>query len=211
MPGAPWALSQPSCSGTGTLAVDDSQAHSGTHSLAVRGGPGYCDHVFLSSAAPAAISGTLYARFFVRFDTALGSSHVTFLAAADATDMKDLRMGGQSGIVMWNRELNDATLPALSPTGISMSVMPTPDAWHCVQIAIDGTGKTLHTSIDGTATPGLVIDTTPTADVDQQWLNGPAWSPHLQNLRFGWEAYSNTPMNLWFDDIAIGSSPIGCQ
>ena len=45
----------------------------------------------------------------------------------------------------------------------------------------------------------------------QQWLNGPAWTPQLQNLRFGWEAYSGTPMTLWFDDIAIGPSPIPCS
>jgi hypothetical protein len=210
VPGAPWTLSTPNCSGTGTLAVDATQAHTGAHSLIVHGGANFCDHVFLSSAAPASLHGMLYARFYVRFDDAFGSQHTTFLALADATDAKDLRMGGQSGIFMWNRELNDATLPALSPAGIALSVSPAPDAWHCVQIAIDQTAHTLQTSIDGVAKAGLVIDGTPTQDVDQQWLNGPAWKPSLSNIRFGWEAYGGTPMTLWYDDIAVGSAPIAC-
>lgn len=211
VPGAPWTLSTPNCSGTGTLAVTTGQAHSGTHSLEVHGGNFFCDHVFLASSAPAAIHGPLFVRFFVRFAAAFGDLHTTFVAGADATDGKDLRMGGQSHIFMWNRELNDATLPALSPAGIALSVVPAANTWYCVQAAIDGTARTLQTSIDGAVRTGLVIDGTPTPDVDQQWLNGPAWTPRLQNLRFGWEAYSGTPMTLWFDDIAIGSSPIPCN
>jgi hypothetical protein len=210
VPGAPWSTSTPSCMGAGTLAVDSSQAHSGAHSLRVAGKGSYCDHVFLASAAPAAITGTLHARFYVRFETAVGAMHTTFLAMADATDGKDLRMGGQQGIFMFNRERNDATLPELSPTGIAQSLAPAANTWYCVELAIDGAGHTLHTSIDGVARAGLVLDTTPTPDIDKPWLEGPDWSPRLQNIRFGWEAYSGTVMNLWFDDIAVGAAPIGC-
>jgi len=210
VPGAPWTVSTPSCSGKGTLAIDDTQAHTGAHALVVHGGDKYCDHVFLASAVPAKLAGTLHVRFYVRFDDAFTDAHTTFLALADKTDGKDLRMGGQKGIFMWNREAGDATLPALSPTGIALSVSPTPDAWHCVQIAIDPTGRTLHTSIDGIARSGLVIDTAPTPDIDQQWLSQP-WMPDLQNIRFGWEAYGGPAMTLWFDDLAIGSSPLDCN
>jgi len=210
VPGAPWTVSRPSCSGSGTLSVDASQAHSGAHSLKVVGGPNYCDHVFLASTAPAALHATMYVRFYVRFDDAFGASHTTFLAMADATDAKDMRMGGQSGIFMFNREKSDATLPALSPAGIAQSVAPTADAWHCVQLAIDSAAHTLQTSIDGVARTGLAIDTTPTQELDQQWLSSGAWQPNLQDIRFGWEAYGGTAMTLWYDDIAIGSAPISC-
>ena len=210
VPGAPWSISTPSCMGAGTLSVDSAQAHGGTHSLKVTGKGGYCDHVFLSNAAPASITGALYARFYVRFETAFAASHTTFLALADATDGKDLRMGGQSNIFMFNRELNDATLPALSPTGIALSLAPAAGTWYCVEISIDGAAHTLHASIDGVARAGLVIDATPTPEVDQPWLGGPTWTPRLQNIRFGWEAYGGTTMNLWFDDIAVGNAPIDC-
>lgn len=209
-PATGWTVSTPNCMGTGTLAVDASQAHRGAHSLKVAGKGNFCDHVFLSSAVPATISGTLHARFFVRFETAFSAAHTTFLALADAADGKDLRMGGQQSIFMFNRELNDATLPALSPAGIAQSLAPAAGTWYCIQLAIDSAGRTLRASIDGVARAGLVLDTTPTPDIDQQWLNGPAWRPRLQNIRFGWEAYGGTAMNLWFDDIAIGTAPIAC-
>jgi len=209
-PGTPWTISTPSCMGAGTLAVDSAQAHRGAHALKIAGKGNFCDHVFLSSAAPATMTGTLHARFYVRFETAFAAAHTTFLALADSTDAKDLRMGGQQGIFMFNRELNDATLPALSPAGIAQSLAPAAGTWYCVELAIDGAGHTLRASIDGVARAGLALDTTPTPDIDQQWLNGPVWSPRLQNIRFGWEAYGGPAMNLWFDDIAIGTAPIGC-
>jgi hypothetical protein len=210
VPGAPWSISTPNCMGAGALSVDSSQAHGGMRSLKVTGKGSYCDHVFLSHPAPASIAATLYARFYVRFETAFAASHTTFLAFADATDGKDLRMGGQSGIFMFNRELNDATLPALSPAGIAQSLPPAANTWYCVEIAIDGAAHTLRTSIDGVARAGLVIDAAPTPDIDQPWLGGPTWAPRLQSIRFGWEAYAGTTMNLWFDDIAVGNAPIGC-
>jgi len=210
VPGAPWTVSRPSCSGTGTLAVVSTQAHSGTRALEVRGGSTFCDHVFLASAAPATLGSTLYARFFVRFAAAFTDAHTTFLALADATDGKDLRMGGQKGIFMWNRELGDATLPALGPAGIALSVAPAANTWYCVEATIDAAGRSLHTSIDGVARSGLVIDATPTPEIDEPWLRS-AWSPRLQDIRFGWEAYGNSPMTLWFDDVAVGPSPIGCN
>ena len=210
VPGAPWSISTPNCMGAGTLSVDSSQAHGGTHSLKVTGKGSYCDHVFLSTATPASITGTPHARFYVRFETAFSASHTTFLALADATDGKDLRMGGQSSIFMFNRELNDATLPALSPAGIAQSYAPVANQWYCIEVAIDGAAHALHASINGIAEAGLVIDATPTPDVDQPWLGGPTWTPRLQNIRFGWEAYGGTTMNLWFDDIAVGNAPIGC-
>lgn len=46
-------------------------------------------------------------------------------------------MGGQSQILMWNRQIDDATLPALSPAGISMSVQPAAASWICIEFKID--------------------------------------------------------------------------
>jgi hypothetical protein len=179
--------------------------------LEVDGAGGYCNHVFVATAAPAAQGGAVHLRFFVRLDDALGDGHVTFVALRDGSDQKDLRMGGQSGILMWNRELNDATLPALSPAGIAMSVAPAPDVWHCIQVDIDGAAGTLRTHLDGALVTGLVIDATPTPDVDQPWLQPGPWHPQLTDLRFGWESYAGQAMRLWFDDVAVGAAPIGCE
>jgi hypothetical protein len=152
----------------------------------------------------------LYGRFYVRFGQVLGPEHVTFAAFADQTVNKDIRMGGQSQILMWNRELDDATLPVLSPTGIALSISPSADTWTCIEFAIDGPAGTLDTWVDGQWIEGLNVDDTPSPDIDSQWHNGSGWQPSLIDARFGWESYGGTAANLWFDDIALAGDPIGC-
>jgi len=209
---ARWMVVSPNCSGAGRIAVDDAQAHAGSRSVRVNGGGGYCDHVFFANTAVISTLGTaVYGRFFVRFADALGDGHVTFLTLRDMADgNRDLRMGGQSRILMWNRESDDATLPELSPNGIARSVRPTPGRWTCVEFRVDTTSGALDTWVDGTVVDGLQVDATPTMDVDQQWLRRANWRPRLTDVKFGWESYAGMSTTLWFDDVALASRRIGC-
>jgi hypothetical protein len=208
---ARWQTVMPMCSGTGKLALDSTQAHSGKNSVRVDGAGGFCNHVFLSpvmSLFPA--SDPLFVRFYVRISTALTQAHVSWLALHDEHDMKDLRMGGQSEIMMWNRESDDATLPELSPTGIAMSAKPATNTWLCVEFSVDGAKGELHTWLDGKELAGLTVEGDATPDVDSQWKRKADWHPQLSDLRLGWESYGGDANTLWFDDVAIGSSRIGC-
>jgi hypothetical protein len=205
-----WTIATPNCSGTGAVIVDSAVSHTGEHSLRIDGAAGYCNHVFVAnSTAMANLGSTLWARMFLRLQSGLGAEHVTFLALHDSSDNKDLRMGGQSNIFMWNRELNDATLPALSPAGIALSLAPTANTWHCLEFNVTSSGA-LQTFVDGATITGLTIDGVATADIDQQWLNSGAWTPTLTDLRIGWESYGSGAMTLWVDDVALGTSRIGC-
>ena len=206
-----WSISQPDCTGSGTLAVDDSEAHSGEHSLKVDGGGGYCDHIFIDSASVITTLGPqIYTRVFVRVGAPLGAGHVTFLAMKDSADMGgDLRMGGQDMILMYNRESDDATLPVLSPTGTGESVALAANTWTCIESHIDETAGTIDTWVDGKEIAGLVENGTPTPDVSTQWLSE-AWKPMLTDFRIGWESYSGQTMTLWFDDVALAAQRIGC-
>lgn len=209
---AVWTIASPNCMGTGKLAVADDQAHSGGQSLRVDGGGGYCDHVFIANtAAIAGLGPVVHGRFWLRLEAALGQGHVTFLTLRDAADGgKDLRMGGQSQILMYNRESDDATLPALSPAGIAQSVAPTPMQWTCIEFSVDQGAGHVTTWVDGAEVPGLAVDGEPTPDLDQQWLNKPDWKPDLEDLKFGWESYAGQTMTLYFDDIALAGDRIGC-
>lgn len=211
---AAWTVTSPNCMGTGTLAVRDDQAHSGAHSLRIDGGGGYCDHVFIAhSAALPTLGPQVYGRFWLRLDAAIGQGHVTFLTLRDSNDAggKDLRMGGQSQILMWNRESDDATLPSLSPAGIALSLAPAPQQWTCVEFLVDQDLPALRTWIDGAELPGLVVDAEPTPDVDQQWHNKADWKPVLEDIKLGWESYAGQTMVLHLDDIALASERIGCD
>ena len=152
-----------------------------------------------------------YGRLYVRHTTALPQQHVTFLAMRDANDAgKDLRMGGQNGALQWNRASDDATLPEQSPAGVALSVPLPTNRWTCVEFLVDGAQGRLQTWVDGTEVAGLHADGTPTHDIDGQWSGRTNWRPSLTDLRLGWESYGDGTDTLWFDDVALGTSRIGC-
>jgi hypothetical protein len=211
-PAGRWAVQFPDCSGTGTAAVDGAVAHSGTRSLRINGGTGYCNHVFVGTDLAGLPAGSpLYVRFWVRHTTALPTQHVTFLTMTDAADGgRDLRMGGQNAALQWNRESDDATLPEQSPAGVALSAPLPVNQWTCVEYRVEPAAGRLDTWLNGTAVTGLTVDGTPTHDVDGQWLRRGAWHPNLTDLRLGWESYGEGADTLWYDDLAVGTTRTGC-
>jgi hypothetical protein len=194
--------------------VDATTAHTGLKSVRIAGASGYCNHMFVSDTTDTAAAGsTWFVRFWVRHTTPLPTSHVTFVAMNDsAAGNTDLRLGGQNGALMWNRQSDDATLPAQSPAGVAQSTLLPTGVWTCVEFAVNGGNGQIQTWVNGAAVPGLTEDGVPTQDIDGQWLagSGATWRPHLTDLRLGWESYSTGDDNLSFDDVALGTSRIGC-
>ncbi|MCP2323986.1 hypothetical protein HDA40_002493 [Hamadaea flava] len=209
-PSGAWALSYPDCQGTGTATVDTTTAYRGGKSLKISGTEGYCNHVFVKSTAT--LTGSVwYARFYVRHTTALPAAHVTFVALKDSADgNRDLRMGGQNGALQWNRQSDDATLPEQSPAGVALSSVLPVNSWNCVEFKVSGSDGTMQTWLNGTEVAGLHEDGVPTHDIDQQWLNRTGWRPSLTDFRLGWESYGTGSDTLWFDEVALGASRIGC-
>lgn len=210
-PAGNWKFTAPDCQGTGTAAVDTETAHSGTRSLRLDGKAGYCNHAFVASTADlSAVGPVLYVRMWVRHTTALPAAHVAFVSMPDSSQGgKALRIGGQNGALQWNRESDDATLPAQSPTGVGLSRPLPTGTWQCLRFAVDTTAPGLDTWLGDEQVPGLHADGVPTRDIDDQWLSRTT-PPRPTSLRLGWESYGVGDDTLWFDDVAVGSSPVGC-
>ncbi|MFP6686486.1 MAG: hypothetical protein VB934_17330 [Polyangiaceae bacterium] len=210
--GGLWLVVTPNCSGRGAVVVDDAQAHSGSLSVRVDGASGYCNHIFFANQDTIGSLGQrVYGRMHVYFDAPFGGGHTTFLAMKDDSDGgKDLRMGGQNEVYMWNRESDDATLPVMSPAGSATSVKPSVNAWQCIEFMIDGPTGELKTWVDGVLVDGLVVDGESTPDIDSGWHSKPDWMPHVSDIKIGWEAYGGNGITMWVDDIALDSNPIGC-
>ncbi|MEU1869080.1 hypothetical protein RKD37_002919 [Streptomyces ambofaciens] len=210
-PSGDWRFTAPDCQGTGTVAVDSAVSHAGGRSLRVDGRAGYCNHAFVSHAADlSSVGPVLYVRMWVRHTTSLPASHVTFVSMPDsAQGGRALRVGGQNGALQWNRESDDATLPAQSPAGVALSRPLPTDGWQCLRFAVDTSAGHLDTWLGDEQVPGLHADGVPTQDVDQQWL-ARGGAPRPTALRLGWESYATGDDTLWFDDVAVGSAPIGC-
>jgi len=212
-----WTVGGPNCfDNSGKAVIDNAQAHSGTQSVRIDPGSSYCGHAFIINRAVADMGPVVYGRFYVRLAQAFGDQHVTIVSMHDAIESTDsnaqeLRMGGQSGIAMWNRSKDDATLPSLSPTGIAASVKLPAAAWVCVEFGLDSSMGTLQTWINGNAVTGLMLDKAQTPDIDANWLGSmPTWVPKVTDLKIGWESYGGTTNTVWIDDVALGTRRIGC-
>lgn len=210
---AGWSSVAPMCSGTGRVAIDGAVAHGGKQSVRVSSTGGFCNHVFAQPMVDLAPFGdALWLRMWVRFEQPLSAEHVTFFTLRDQVSGKDLRLGGQSNILMWNREAGDATLPELSPSGIAKSVPMNAGSWRCIEFELKGTSGKFTTYVDGKLVEALVVDEAPTMDVDGQWLRGAGgkWTAKVSEPRFGWESYGGPPNTVWYDDIMISSERPGC-
>ncbi|MFJ4674340.1 cellulose-binding domain-containing protein [Kitasatospora sp. NPDC088783] len=209
--GGDWTVAAPDCSGAGTVTVDTAVAHGGSRSLRIDGRAGYCNHVFAATTKNvSAVGPVVYGRYWVRHTTALPADHIAMVTMEDAANgNKHLRLGGQNGALQWNRESDDATLPAQSPVGVAQSVPLPVNQWSCVRFAVDTTRQSMDTWLNDQQVPGLHDDGVPTADIDQQWLTRTT-APRPTTLDLGWESYGNGADTLWYDDVALGSAPIAC-
>ncbi|KAM0263200.1 hypothetical protein ACHAQJ_001355 [Trichoderma viride] len=203
-----WPTYAPSCNQGGTVSLDTTVAHSGSNSMKVVGGPnGFCGHIFFGTTEVP--TGDVYVRVWVQLETALNNDHVTFIVMPDnAQDGDDLRIGGQSEVLDYNRESDDATLPDLSPQGIASSVDLPTGSFQCFEYYL-GTDGTIQTWLNGNLISGM------TAGPDANNTNDAGWAresyiPDITGVYFGWEAYSGDINTVWFDDIAIETSRVGC-
>lgn len=121
---------------------------------------------------------------------------------------KHLRIGGQSKILMYNRESDDATLPDLSPQGIATSTALPTGSWQCFEYHI-GTDGTVETWLNGKAIAGLTSKKGETNANAAQWQRSSV-KPKPTAVYFGWESYGGDSNTFWYDDIAISSTRVGC-
>ncbi|MCK1804607.1 cellulose-binding domain-containing protein [Micromonospora sp. R42106] len=210
-PSGDWSVVSPDCSGAGTATVDTTTTHSGSRAIRINGAAGYCNHVFVRTTKNLSALGSVrYARIWVRHTTAQPTDHTTMITMSDAADgNRDLRLGGQNGALQWNRASDDATLPEQSPAGVAQSVPLPTNRWACLEFMVDGSAGQLRTWLDGVAVTGLTADGVPTHDIDGQWYNR-TWRPQLTDLKLGWESYGGGADTLWYDDVAMGATRIGC-
>jgi hypothetical protein len=207
-------------SGGGILVgIDATQAHSGTNSLRIVGGDS-CGYYAVNTAAftsNAALGTQMYARMWARFSAAPPSSHNGFLSM-NTTSMTShqpdlLRLGFQNDVIEWNWYGTDSTLPDTDMAGAAQSVAPMANTWVCLEFHIDSSTGNIEFWYNGasTTTPGLSWNGTAAA-YQTGWTGG-GWKSGIAptSLGLGWGSFNGVMMTTWFDDVALGTSRIGCN
>jgi hypothetical protein len=122
---------------------------------------------------------------------------------------KHLRIGGQSKILMYNHESDDATLPDLSPQGIASSTALPTGGWECFEYHL-GPDGTIETWLNGNAIAGLTAKAGVANNNAAQWQKSTI-KPKITGVYFGWESYGGDVNTFWYDDVAVSSTRNGCN
>ncbi|KAJ7448640.1 endoglucanase E-4 [Mycena galericulata] len=186
----------------GSATVVTTKAHSGTHSLEVVSTGGFSNHEFygLSNLNALGSGPDIYGRYYANFMIAFNQDHVTHMMMTDPV-AQTLRMGGQFGVLDWNRASDDSIMPDGSPTNDAGSIAIAADTWYCIEFHLSRTTGQIETWVNGAVIPSL---TTP----QTRW--GSSYIPNPSNWGLGWESYGSDPNTVWYDDIALGTSRLGC-
>ncbi|CAA9965553.1 hypothetical protein CFE70_008729 [Pyrenophora teres f. teres 0-1] len=204
-----WPVYATDCNQGGKVSLDTTTAHTGKNSIRVDGAGGFCGHIFVGTTKVPA-SGDIFVRTYLKAAKPLTDSHVTFITMPDSTQgtNKHLRIGGQSKILMYNRESDDATLPDLSPQGIATSKALPTNAWTCFEYRLGADGS-IQTWLNNVTVSGLTVGGGASNPNAQGWSRG-AKAPKIKGVYFGWESYSGDTNTMWYDDVVVGASRVGC-
>ncbi|MGC4093728.1 MAG: hypothetical protein QM756_38675 [Polyangiaceae bacterium] len=185
------------------MSVDSTVAHGGTKSLKL-------PNVSNFSSMLGVTTGTskFWTRVYIRHDveTSAVTGHDTFVAATDNNGDPNMgefvRVGEHSCQLELNRKSDDKEILSNAVNGVSNymcsgGITFKKDTWYCLEVYYDGPGKEVRVFVDNTESTALHVTD---------------WGPYTYGMfKFGFENYSGTARNLWYDDVAIATTRIGCQ
>jgi hypothetical protein len=200
---APWST----VGGTGASAItiDDSvPAHSGKHSVLTHPASDafqtllvYHDPAVLPMASKA-----FYLRAQIRFGAPMSAQHNSFLIAdmfsapgagttarvGEDIEMLMMSVGGDANTYLSNKGYYQNGLPGVQfPAG----------EWTCFEMMSDASSGSFDIWVDGQEVPDMHVTSLAHDNYDA--------------LRFGFEKYAWPAIDIWWDDVAIGTERIGCD
>jgi hypothetical protein len=204
-----------------TLTVDATKASHGTRALHIKAAAGTPVAVIAKQDAPLfPIAGNVIFGRVMMWLTATpgGDYHWNNIQAAG--DMPGSTMwgkygwGGQFGKVLAGytvRTAQTAMTATIDCSNPSASAFPS-QRWVCVEWEFDGTKNEMHLWFDGTLLSDVDVVGMGTRCVNNADLGKPWSAPSFSFLSLGWQQYqaSNGPLELWMDDVAVGTQRVGC-
>ena len=188
----------PDESGGGTtfdqvMALDKTAPFDGAQSLKVTS-TGSFSFRMLGVAVP---TNTFWVRLFIKSDQDIGQDgHNAFLEAMTNPNYHDstsrVEIAEQFTCVLLNE--HDALFPAGNTCGANKALPK--DTWHCLEAMFDGTTGDVQVFADKT-----------------QIINATAWAPAkaaFTTFEFGFATYHGPGRNIWYDDVVVAPTRVGC-
>ena len=183
--------------GDATVTVDAMHAR-GTKALHVKTIAG-SGHAYITERRTFPATGnTLYARMFLWFEDGITTQgHFSLVEGAGTGTAAVARFGGQF------QEFGVGTDHGMSGDWTDHDTVLIPSKqWICVEVEFDGAANAFHVWTDEVHRTALDSGANRHASFVM---------PQFTSLWFGWWMYNATePQDLWIDEIAVDSKPIGC-
>lgn len=197
--------------------LDEGRAFSGSRSLTFPNTDTQGAFVYPTSGLPTA-DNRVYVRAYVSFerDTAQMGGHVSYIVGADApSNGAEMRLGASqnfgNGQMMVDVNLlgsgpeytqfSNGDVTGGAPSG-ARGVGLQASTWYCMEALFDGAGDEFRLWIDDTEIAAMHVT---------DWAQGVSgWSPQYSVVKIGGQNYSGSLGQVWFDDVAIGSTRLGC-
>lgn len=212
MPGAPWTVSK---NEQGTVAIDTAQHHSGTKAVkfTLSGAQTY-QRAFIGLEEPFPIANNaFYGRMMIYITAAPNDGvHWTMIqgegpVTTPAIQQANVRYGGQT---------MERLMANYDTTGVksdcwkhSQTKMPE-GKWACMEWYFEGASNTQKFWLDGAAIDDITVMGQGQGCLANE-TNGTWYFPKFERVFVGWESYQqDDPREVWIDDVAIGTSKIGC-
>jgi hypothetical protein len=208
--------------------IDSMRSHSAPNASKSRGNPSFLiprqGGVLGGMIAP---SNKFYVRVWVNFEkaTAMVGNHSTFLVGSVAKDnsgtelrlgfssnqngkpeMLDLNLQNASDGGEVTRYSNGFTDGGNSANFPSMGVQFNANQWYCLEALFDGMGSEFRLWINDTENMEMHVH-----DFSGNTTPRVAWGPMFNYLKIGTQDFSGQIGQIWYDDVFVGTAPIGCQ
>jgi hypothetical protein len=213
-PGAPWTVLT---SNTGSVAVDQTRAFSGSQSVKVMtdGTNGFTRALISASGMPAfpLPNNVMHGRMMFYLEQAANDGvHWTHIEGRGALPGQN----GVSAMYRYGGQHNQRLMANYETGGLStdcwhhsQTTIPT-QAWACMEWMFDGPNDRMRLWIDGTEISDLDVMGSGMGCIGND-LGGQWPAPDFEEIRVGWESYQNdAPREAWIDDVIIDDEAIGC-
>ena len=188
----------------GTIQLDNSRAHGGSQSLHVAVSGFSTFLAFEGATVFPAPSNTFYARVWLYVPTLPEGAHVVWMEAGDVdNDVHEVRIGMNRSafqINLWQNGEVDMIAPNSGLMGAT---------WQCVEMKFGNDELVVWlngTRVDDLSTTNWVPAVPANGSNQTPKTN---WSPTYEAFRIGWELSGGT--DIWYDDVALGHQPLGCN
>lgn len=182
------------------IVIDDSESHSGSKSVKIDGTSAQTVGIIYSASFPMDV---FHLRAWMKVQLVQDAERDPVFIGIGQEENTEVRLRSFNRYITANNTSSDAVAPSQATSGEGCpSCTQLPTDWFCVEMYVNRPAEELSISVNGEVAVSVT---------DWKASTSSTMPPSIDQVRFGFMRLNGSAGTVWFDDIAIGPSPIGCD